>query len=787
MLEADGSDSAASQEAILEATNKAKFKLKLLCDMSRKEPLGIYLSSTFSGLPPATITHTPLQPGDRRMNFPNSARDEWCAFCQVSRPEIVAALLRPIPSSTSDGVKNSTINIYTIVKDALSKESDEVGRSRTVDVINQFWPAIVLFFKVCEAPGDLAGLAAGLVELITSELVVTKLMGAFPDSATTKFISSAKEVLDIFSQFAFWKVVVASASGGDAASALEAGGDLIFPALISDFMRLEALIPEDNPFRKQYNKAKGIVSDLFEGDVIKLLSEPLTPQVFFSIIMGKIFGGDILDKAAGMADKVSGPASGMLELKHAFKLNGLSLDADFAKFLLPRLKRLIGLPSGLKSDGSEGGGVAAQVKFLTESLGVMLRSEDPTEQVALFVEHWGAMIADELPKIIDDILAGFPAGQSPTAERMWKPIKLPRDALAELEKVKQNITDVVGKLVEVLVTLISAVVQPVLQKVGFEALSAIVLGLQIFQAILLFVQGGGADAALKLAYSIGLKFGLDRNLLDGLLKIVTGNFDAKAAKQLAPAIMGKSDSARLAAEALGSLIGVAQGDLSQIKPIAMKLGGFNEEMLNDLMKGITRLKPILEKLKAKAAQKGKKIKGTIKLSPNDKMDPVSLFTKYDVDKSGALEFEEFFEILKLLNYPKQMKEAAVMSIFVNADNSKTGSLNMTEFKKGLQMDQDRQSSRVLELMGLSPKAMIGIVLGLLGVLLILFGFIFMGIAAFSTAGGFAATVNSSFPVMSGVGASSGETPGDADKDSDEVGEVLGAKLNQADNEGEVAE
>jgi hypothetical protein len=251
--------------------------------------------------------------------------------------------------------------------------------------------------------------------------------------------------------------------------------------------------------------------------------------------------------------------------------------------------------------------------------------------------------------------------------------------------------------------------------------------------------------------------------------------------------MGKSDSARQASEALGSLIGVAQGDMSQIKPIAMKLGGFNEKMLSDLMKGIERLKPILAKLKANAAHKVKKAKGAITLSPADKMDVASLFTKYDKNKSGDLDFDEFYEVIKLLNYPRQMKRAAVMTLFVNADVSKTNSLNMTEFKKGLQMDQDRQSGRVLELMGLSPKARISIVLGLLGMLLILFGFIFMGIAAFSTAGGFSAVVNSSFPVMSGAGASSGETPGDAEKNSDEVGEALAAKLNQAIDEGEVAE
>jgi hypothetical protein len=304
----------------------------------------------------------------------------------------------------------------------------------------------------------------------------------------------------------------------------------------------------------------------------------------------------------------------------------------------------------------------------------------------------------------------------------------------------------------------------------------------------MFVQGGeGAERnAFKLAHAIGMKFGLDRTLLDGLLAIVSGNFNVDIARSMAPALMGKSDSSQSATDAICSLVGLAQGDFQQIKPIAIKMGGFDEKQLEALISGIAKLKPILDKIKKKAEKAKTQLKGELTFDADTQVDPTSLFIKYDYDKSGELEFNEFFEIVKMVQYPRQITESHVMKIFVKADVSETAALNMSEFKEALILAQKDQSNRVLELMGLSKLKMVMMVVSLLVILMLLFGFIFAGIFAFTTLGGFSAVINSTFPVIGGVGASgSRETPGSGEEGENSA--MLERKLDQAVNEETVSE
>ena len=51
---------------------------------------------------------------------------------------------------------------------------------------------------------------------------------------------------------------------------------------------------------------------------------------------------------------------------------------------------------------------------------------------------------------------------------------------------------------------------------------------------------------------------------------------------------------------------------------------------------------------------------------------LQLFSKFDVDRSGAIDFDEFYELLKYLNYPKRMTEGKAMKLFVKADRNQTG-------------------------------------------------------------------------------------------------------------------
>jgi len=609
-----------------------------------------------------------------------------------------------------------------------------------------------------------------------------------------------------------------------------------------------------------------------------------------------IVGSDTAEAAGHVAEN-------LVELKNAFQ-------GKMAKHLMPRIQQALGLPSGLEVKSS----IAAKCKFVTEVLVKLLSADNPQAQIGVFKGMWDVLIRHELPLIIEDILNGIPEGKGKHAKPLWPKITLSSDAQIELHKALDHVKEVLGNIIEAMLSVILAIVSPIMKAVGnakttaakaaellskaeagaadllskgeagasakvaklfseaeakaaellskaeegtdrlvskaeseavdnikaraaevrdllskaeagaadllskgeagaAELLSkagagaadllskhqllskaeieAVGLGLQVFQSILKFVQGGSdaMDSAGTLALSIGLKFGVDRKLLEGLLAIFKGTFNASVARDMATALMGNpasSSSGQAATEAICSLVGLAQGDWSQLKALAIKMGGFDEVQLEKLTRGVERLKPIIDKLKKQLESGKKQLNGNVAFDSNDDLDPNSLFMKYDLDNSGMLEFNEFFEVLKILNYPQQITENKVMKIFVAADVSKTESINMVEFTQAIDISRKDQSRKVLNLMGLSQGNIIVVVLGLLVMLTLLFGFIFSGIFAFTTLGGFSAVVNSTFPVIGGTGASSSqEVPGSGD--DDQTNTMVDSMLEKATAEDTVAE
>jgi len=721
---------------------------------------------------------------------------------------------------------------------ALSDDSDvykykQVARKAKVlaklhaDLIDQLWKGMKLFFQMCVSPETALGLADDLLDLMLTPLVIGKLQEAFAGSKVLAFITSAKRVMDQLSKCEIGKFFFPSvASDGG-----QVNPGRFFTAVIQDIVTIQKMqgngeISADPQIKAIIDKARENLERIFASEVGKGMFKKFVEgdcndaagdasEVFFRCVLDGIVGSNT-GKAAGHV------AENLVELKNAFQ-------GKMAKHLMPRIQQALGLPSGLEVKSS----IAAKCKFVTEVLVKLLSADNPQAQIGVFKGMWDMLIRHELPLIIEDILNGIPKGKGKHAKPLWPKITLSPDAQIELRKALDHVKEVLGNIIEAMLSVILAIVSPIMKPVGnakttaakaadllfkgeagaAELLSkasagtadllskhqllskaeieAVGLGLQVFQSILKFVQGGSdaMDSAGTLALSIGLKFGVDRKLLQGLLAIFKGTFDASVARDMATALMGNpaaSSSGQAATDAICALVGLAQGDWSQLKELAVKMGGFDEEQLEKLTLGIERLKPIINKLKRQMENGKKQLNGDVEFGVNDDLDPTSLFMKYDVDNSGSLEFNEFFEVLKILNYPSQITEDKVMKIFVAADVSKSESLNMVEFTQAIDMSRTAQSGKVLNLMGLSQGNIIFVVLGLLMILTLLFGFIFSGIFAFTTLGGFSAVVNSTFPVIGGTGASSSqEVPGSGD--DDQTNSMVDSMLEKATAEDMVTE
>lgn len=276
-----------------------------------------------------------------------------------------------------------------------------------------------------------------------------------------------------------------------------------------------------------------------------------------------------------------------------------------------------------------------------------------------------------------------------------------------------------------------------------------------------------------------------------MIDIVDGDFSEKTARNLVPALFGHGADAEKVTDILVGLVGVGNRDLKAVQQLAVKYGGFDEKKLKLLIS-------MLEKLAKKLGRLGKVVKPKKKVAfhENEEISANKLFVQFDKDRSNAIEFDEFYEVIKLMNYPRQVRETVAMDLFVRADKNDSGSLDLSQFEStfkcffdfilslfyfllhgllshlfglnicaaAVKIAQDMQSESVLVRLKLSPAKAAGVVISLLLFISVLFGFIFAGIGAFATPGGFSASVNSLFPVAAGGGASKGSTdPSEVEK------------------------
>lgn len=672
-------------------------------------------------------------------------------------------------------------------------------------LIDQIWKGVKLFFQLCKSPGSSVGFGDDLLELITSPLALSKLEEVFPQSKPFAFARNVQWVMNQLDNSrigAFFFKIATGEKDVNSSQLLSAIRDDI--ATVKGDMKKKP----SQKYAKIVEDAEKIICKLFGNESSQCEAEE---DDLLQRVLSEIFGAgssNASDAGAGAGAGVGVGAGGvgsdledMAELKNAFKGN-------LSKYLFPRMLEALGLPSGLDHVTNP---VSVKSKFVTDVLVRILSSDNVQQQIGAFSDMWKHTIRTKLPLIIEDVLSGFPLGKKKHATPLWPPIVLTADAQIELNEAKGKIERVLGEVMAAMISAILALIGPCIEEDVTAAstgtargdthsglshsrheMEKVGLDLQLFQAILKFVQSNSGDSvtltANTLARAIGLKFGVDCKLIDGLISIVSGTFNPTVARSMAPILVGQSVTEKAATEAVCSLIGLAQGDWSQLKALAVKMGGFDEKQLHQLVVGIERLKPLIEKLKRQSQNAQKELSGHVSFVDDDNdLDPTALFLKFDNDNSGSLEFNEFYEVMKVINYPQQITEEKVMKIFVSADMNLSGAVNMAEFTNAIDMSRAQQSSRVLELVGLSKGNMIAIVLSLLAILMVLFGFIFAGIVAFTTLGGFSAVVNSTFPIVGGAGASnSSEVPGDKEDDS-QTGQMVETMLEKATNESSVKE
>ena len=151
------------------------------------------------------------------------------------------------------------------------------------------------------------------------------------------------------------------------------------------------------------------------------------------------------------------------------------------------------------------------------------------------------------------------------------------------------------------------------------------------------------------------------------------------------------------------------------------------------------------------------------------LQPADLFRLFDRDHDGMIEFLEFHDILTFLNIKLSTDRAQRM--FVSVDRRGSCELTYTEFQLALELLEEELAQGALAALGLSTERIVRVVLGMLGILCLIFIFIFSGIKALSVGTAFNACVNSVLPLGAGFGTMKGTKGGDGVVD-EEVKDTL---------------
>ena len=122
--------------------------------------------------------------------------------------------------------------------------------------------------------------------------------------------------------------------------------------------------------------------------------------------------------------------------------------------------------------------------------------------------------------------------------------------------------------------------------------------------------------------------------------------------------------------------------------------------------------------------------------------------------NGGINREEFQSLaLKLGMMMSEHRIAEIFSRCKDKNSKKVNELDEKEFEDAIMYIQFKRVGEALNILGLSRGQLIFLFIMLTIILLLMFGFIFVGIAAFSIGGTFGSIINSILPVSAGVAVS----------------------------------
>jgi hypothetical protein len=283
--------------------------------------------------------------------------------------------------------------------------------------------------------------------------------------------------------------------------------------------------------------------------------------------------------------------------------------------------------------------------------------------------------------------------------------------------------------------------------------------------------GESRESALKLSGMMGRLLGLENNLVDGMLAVVDkspsgrqlalSNLGTFLAKSLSPggdagaegggAKGPKGDASMQISATISGLVALASNDFEGARQMAVKLGGFDVNKIQRLFAFCSAM--------YKAGLRGEERATRAAHDPvaaiEGELDDEKLYIAFDQSGDSNMDYAEFETCTKYLTFPLRLTTITAMRLYARADKDHQRGLNLVEYRIAMMQFQEEVAELVLKKRKLTFAHNRKTLLQDTLTILLIFIFIFVGIAAFAPVGGFESTVNSLLPITAGLGVTLG--------------------------------
>ena len=150
------------------------------------------------------------------------------------------------------------------------------------------------------------------------------------------------------------------------------------------------------------------------------------------------------------------------------------------------------------------------------------------------------------------------------------------------------------------------------------------------------------------------------------------------------------------------------------------------------------------------------------------------------NNAGVIQYDEFRKGVQSL---VPIKDRDMDRLIDMADLNKDGVIDYNEFNKALTLLEEQVANDTIGQLGLSQGALMAAFSLGLTILVLLFSFIFFGIAAFTENSAFGAVINSLLPLTSGGGLAAKSDAGDKEEKSSQVSGTIEDALSRISAEG----